>query len=515
MIFEFTKEEQEQLAAINERYNTAIKGKYEELRKPHKDKDFLARLLEETDALENTRIDEMAAVKDAAEQARVDAFNGDIAAIAAEARRQVPLIIEAYIEYGTKIHGVFRKMDKNVRITTEPGIPSPEARNLIDFNLRLHKEALKGHEEELTALNRFISEYISTSPYIYINTEAPSDPAELVTRTIRNPLAKINTYGMMNDKVNHHLIGGDIFTQATNGQYVLAIKTNQAAKGREQVIVSTALTFEGVETNLTKRMTAFDSAVYNALSTCYYYNSRDNRGSNLYITPQEIWRIMNGTQDANKNPSPTQLKRVSASIDKMRFTRLYMDITEEIKGKYISDIEDERIKGGSIDASLLHADKVTFTTEKGRIIEGYEIMKEPILYTYNAAKNHILFCPLEMLDISDTTGNEGNTTEIKNYLLQQIILMQNTKRSRRILFDTMYSSIGLETPEQRTDKESYVNDNTYKTKIKQEAKKDRDKAAAILESWKAKKFIKGFKLVKKGSSFIGVEIELTPQKQPE
>ena len=77
----------------------------------------------------------------------------------------------------------------------------------------------------------------------------------------------------------------------------------------------------------------------------------------------------------------------------------------------------------------------------------------------------------------------------------------------------MYEKIGIEPPENRINRANYSTDNAYKTGIKKEAKKDREKVTEILEAWKAKNFIKDFSLV--GSRpIIGVDVTLmsTPPK---
>lgn len=537
MIFDYTQQEKEQLIKIDEHYAALLDQKDAELKKHGKQTKIYARLLEERDELENTRFAEFALVYERAEQDRFNAFNGDIAAIAAEARRQVGLIIETRIacdivtddqsanilqqwqrDSMTEAKALQRLKDADfiTRFEKEgkPVLSSRQARTLIYKGIQLFTEYLKANApKEAKALDKYISEYISTSPYIYIHTHKPNLEAEIITEDIRKPLPPIETYGLMNDKVSHQLIAGDFTQQETNGQLSFWAGVRQSAlTSKTPVVVTMALTFEGENTKLSKRMSAFDNAVHNAIATAFYYHKRNENGKPFYITPQEIWRLMNGTQDASKNPSAGQVKKVCDSMDKMRFTRLYMDISEEVKA-YNLTFEDKRLKTGTIDTYLLKSDKVSFTTEKGKELIGYRVDAEPILYTYNAAKDHILFVPFELLGTSQTTGNEGSTIEIRNYLLQQIQLMYNGQRnSRRILYETLYSATGLETPETRIDRSKYNSENAYKSNLRKAAGNDRDKVAAILEAWKAKGYIKGFTPVKKGNSIIGVDIALHKEK---
>ena len=228
---------------------------------------------------------------------------------------------------------------------------------------------------------------------------------------------------------------------------------------------------------------------------------------------------MNGKRsgDGKAKPSAAQVKRICASLDKMRFTRFYMDISEEIKAYNLS-IDDERIIGGRIDGYLLNSTKVEFTTDKGNTVAGYRIGEEPLLYTYNAAKKHILYVPYEMLDTSLKLQDSENVTEFRNYLLQQIQLMKNAteggkkgkyfKRSNTILIDTIYKDTGIQPPEVRIEEREYSTDKTKQANLRKLRKADRDKIEGILEAWKIKEWIKDYKPVKKSQAVSGYEIIL-------
>ena len=323
---------------------------------------------------------------------------------------------------------------------------------------------------------------------------------------------------MLNDKINQELICSEFIAREIDGQLYMRFDTDQATKGAPPVMVMTALSYEGPEPLASKRMTGFDRSVYNAVSTLYHYSQLKYFGEPCIISPQEIWRTMNGITDKSKNPSPAQVKKVCNSIDKMRFTRILLDISQELQ-KHKITFNDDRLIGGQIDTYYLKADRGHFLTENGRVIDAYKIENEPILYTYNQAKKRVVYIPFELLNtteaiekgekISTGASNEGHTIEIREYLLYQIMQMYNHERNKRILFKTMYEKTGIEPPEKRVDRSKYSNDNAYKTGIKKEAAKDREKVFEILEAWKLKKFIKGY--TKTGTRpIIGADIILMP-----
>ena len=380
--------------------------------------------------------------------------------------------------------------------------------------LTLHYEALQGNKEALEELTGYIVEIVTASPDT--TEEQNAGGAEMIsseTAGRRLPLEVIKRYGMLNDKATTQLINTDGFTQELNGQLQLTWGINQAPAKKDSVHTYIALTYEGTAGHLNKRLTAFDKAVYEAVATSFFYHKQRNGSRAFYITPQEVWRIMNGTASTSKTPGAKQVERVCSSLDKFRFTRFYMNITAELKAHYLT-MEDERIVKGIVDTYLLKADRVEFTTDKGRKITGYRVTDEPILYSYNKAKGHLVLVPYELLDTSDSTGNEGNTIEFRSYLLQQIGLMYEGQRNNsRILYSTLYRDTGTQPPEERLNPANYSTETAYKRNIRKEAQRDRDKISALLDAWKAKDWIKGYKPVKKGRAYIGVDIALNPEKR--
>ena len=436
-------------------------------------------------------------------------LEGKPAEILAHAQEQIDRLLE--IEYrGLTSYGTpedLKKLGIGSFAQGKAYINANFMGDLIRDELRLHIEALRDDKPRLQQLFTSIVEAVEGSEYTD-NAEITISPTSRtpleVMRYRRSPLADITTYGLMNDKANAQLIqDGGIFQQRADGQLILQWAVNQAPQKREEVPVYIALTYEGTEGKITKKMAAFDKAVYDAIGTRFYYWKQENPQKPLYITPQEIWRTMNGKRsgDGKAKPSKAQVNRICDSLDKMRFTRFYMDISEEIRA-FDLHIEDERIISGHIDSYLLNCSKVEFVTDKGNVVAGYRIGEEPVLYTYNAVKNHLLYVPYEMLDTSTNTSDSENVTEFRNYLLQQIQLMKNAaesgkkgkyfKRSNIILLETIYRDTGILTPEERAAAASFTSDKARQTYLRKTRKADRQKIEGILDAWQTKGWIKGY-----------------------
>lgn len=391
----------------------------------------------------------------------------------------------------------------------------------IKYHLRLHIEALEGDAEASKKLFADIAAAVNACDFVEDITDGELQPEDVNSLQFRRkPLTKIKTYGLMNDKINAQLLqdSTDIFQQEADGQLTLRWEIMESGKNEDPIPVYVALTYEGEGLKISKKLTAFDKQVYEAIGTRFYYARQEDPNAPLCITPQEIWRTMNGksTSDSKVMPTEKQEKRICESMHKMRFTSLIMDITEEINRRNYA-FDDDRIIGGTINTYLLKCDEVNFITENGRKLHGYKIDKEPILYTYNRIKDRLLYVPYEMLDTSAYTSEAENVAEFKGYLLQQIQLMKNAKeqgkkgnyfkRNSTILIETIYRETGIQTPEERIEG-NYANEATKQQAIRRARKTDREKIEKILDAWKAKAWIKGYEAVKNGTQTRGYDIKI-------
>ena len=430
-------------------------------------------------------------------------------AIIANAKEQIPLILEQlHKDTEERYSKIAPAALKELKIGTNKDgtlyISANIATTILKEELQLHLQALADNKPALQGLLENIIEAVENSPYTD-NEEIiePAAPIDLM-RYRRNPLSDIPSFGILNDKTGARLLQDEdsIFQQKTDGQLTLKWAVNQAAKNREAVPVYMALTYEGNDYRVTKKLTGYDKQVYEAVATRFHYWNEENPQKPLYISPQEIWRTMNGKRSGDSkvsNPSKKQVQRICDSLDKMRFTRFYMDITKEISAFNLS-IDDDRISGGFIETYVLNSSKVEFTTDKGNTVQGYRIGEEPILYTYNKVKNHVLYVPYEMLDTSQYTSDSENVAEFKGYLLQQIQLMKNAaeqgkkgnyfKRNSIILLETIYKGTGILTPEERIEGKDYKTEASKQKEIRRFRQADRQKIEGLLDAWKAKGWIK-------------------------
>lgn len=450
---------------------------------------------------------ELDALLDRAQRKRFKKIEeGGTQAIIDHAKEQAPALLE-------DIYKITKEQYKGIKTSTLEEIGVGTEKNgafLLQANytaqalkdeLYLHIEALQDNREALTDLLEVIRKEAEDSNLT--DNEKITDAKQKNLEKVhfrRDPLADIKTFGLMNDKANATLLQDNgIFSKEANGQILFSL--NQAPNGK-QVPVYMALTFDDI-TGLSKKLNAYDLAVYNAVSDIYHYCIQSNPDDMPKISINEIWRRMNGKQgrDTDVRPTGSQRQRIKKSIDKMRHIDFYMDLKAEFLANYITKEDfggDERLTGYYIKDYLLACAEGGRINTRGRQVEGYIFYNEPVLYTYNRAKKHLLYVPFALLDTSEKISDTENVTEFKMYLLQQTKLMKERKRnSTRILLSTLYTATGILPPEERLAKKNYENESTQQVEIRRQRKTDRKKIEGILELWTQKKvegksWIKGF-----------------------
>lgn len=334
------------------------------------------------------------------------------------------------------------------------------------------------------------------------------DGALLITRAALAPITKyIIPHSKLNNKIT--VFDMDILKNVTtDGQASIVPYSVNVNSEMDPVYAIISLRYSGTDpaTISRNRMDGYDMQIMNAISSLYQYSMNERPGEPVILTPQAIWACMNGGKGRARE---SQLARLSRSIDKWRFTYCSLDISNEITKKHIRNVPDgSRLVSGRYEGNLLHADKISFKTEKNNVIEGYRVLSEPIIFEYNRLHGQIYTVPIELLDTSDKVNNTEDVIAFRGYLLQRIEAMRRGDLTNEVIrLETIYQEAGIETPELRIRGKQYTDP---KRELRKQAKKDRDKIAGILESFKGKGYILGFEEVIKGSAheITGYRIQL-------
>lgn len=301
--------------------------------------------------------------------------------------------------------------------------------------------------------------------------------ASEITRTIY-PLTLIAPI----DKVSKKAFAGELTEQLQP----LAMERRTSNK---QVTTLASINFSAPQLQGLKGLTMYDRSVYNAICTLYI------RGGNEYITPQMIYQVMTGKEEAYLNPK--QAAEISSSITKFMYGGIRIDATDEVNKHHIS---------GSLvyDTNLLHAERVKRNLN-GTIAECIRIIKTPVLYEYASSKDQIGSAPIAAL--ATPINKNSDTLALQAYLLERIFAMRGTDPQRDIAYSSIYSAIwGKESSSTKGPQSGYSR--LKKSRL-------RESAVKMLEYWTTAgtakdggSLIKGFGEYKRGKTKAGVTISL-------
>ena len=224
----------------------------------------------------------------------------------------------------------------------------------------------------------------------------------------------------------------------------------------------------------------FNRAVHDAAISLF------NAG-NTHISPDMIYHVMNGYRRNDKAPAEAR-KAINQAMSKLMYTGIKIDATEEAKA---FGIENFKFEG--------YLMPVTYALAKinGQEVECWKILDEPPLLTLAGRKGQINKSPVNLLDtgLSFTPDN----IVITNYLLEQILTMQNPNSNRNnvILYDTVYDYLCVDAPTANA--------------LKQRKSKIRDKVKVILDAWVKADFISGYDELLEGRKIRGLYIKYKKQ----
>lgn len=220
---------------------------------------------------------------------------------------------------------------------------------------------------------------------------------------------------------------------------------------------------KGIELS-NKNITSYDREVHDSIVSLYV------DGGNQYITPLMIYRTMTGNPKAKFSPNGKNLNDILESIERCSKTRVYIDATDEIKGKGYN-IEQPILK-----ENLIYTRSIS-GIYNGEVSEWIEILATPVLYKYANSKNQVARMDIKLLNTPVNKNKEN--IELQGYLRERIQTMKGSKLSRNIRYETVYKQLNLKMASAAS--------------LRNKQRKIRDTIKEILDYWKEEKFIADFK----------------------
>ena len=216
-------------------------------------------------------------------------------------------------------------------------------------------------------------------------------------------------------------------------------------KKKREVLTAVALEYIGDDDDikLSRPVSEFDIQVLNG------YIAQVAEGRAMF-TAADVFEAVTGSG----SPTKKQLAEYTESIDRMRFNKLTVDMTQEAEAHNLVDPETGKPwKSWKVETMLLPADKITMTAANGRVVEGYVSTREPVVYTHARMTNQIISYPMRYLDTKDAGSNTLQNTIIKNYLLKRILQARDNPRMRpTIKYSTVYEKAGVNSENKTTRK---------------------------------------------------------------
>lgn len=260
------------------------------------------------------------------------------------------------------------------------------------------------------------------------------------------------------------------------------------ALAKKEIITRAMLKYDDENLSFSGKHTPYDREVSDSVTTSYIAGNR-------VVTPAMVYRAMNGFTSTER-VSKKAVDKVRESLEKCLRIRVKIDFTQEARA-YGRDVTSAVLE------SYLLALRKTRVISGGVEMEAYEILEAPILYEYARVSGQIISFPISLLQTKDAVNSTEEVIVIRGYLLRQIEGMKSKtfKRSNRITYDGIYKELDIE-PEYMSGTKALTD--VYKKKTRT----TRKHVDAILSSWKAQGYIKGYKPYKEGNTIKGIEIML-------
>jgi len=217
------------------------------------------------------------------------------------------------------------------------------------------------------------------------------------------------------------------------------------------------------------------------------------------ITPAMVYRQINGLSDT-RAVNPAAERKIDNCIRRLASTWVQIDYTEQLRA--IAKNKDKMIEKGIVQGQIVSAKNVYLKFADGTVKSGWKVDSSPMIYAYSKHVKQIATIPTALLNTSTVVKSTDEITAARYYILTQIERIKGSG-NKRILFDTMFETIGDNAPLEKTA-------NGYIIRSRRIAA-----IRTILDYFKEQGHIKGYAIVKLASKIEGVDIELPepPEKE--
>lgn len=244
--------------------------------------------------------------------------------------------------------------------------------------------------------------------------------------TIKAIRAKIAEYPI--DKFNHTV--WNLMTSTEDGQIGIYVGKGKGKNKDKEAIVIYSINFSNLtNVHISKHLTSFDKRVYIAFGALF-------RAGNRTVSLTQVAYAMGYV----KNPSDDMLSRISDSVIKMNSAQITIDNQSEVE--IYKNYPLFRYQG-----SLLPLEKIDCIINGKLTDSAINIFREPPMITYAKEHKQITTVKVELLQ-SPLRKTELNL-KLEDYIIEQISHMKKGTLTNRMLFNSIYTNIGITDKKQR------------------------------------------------------------------
>lgn len=291
------------------------------------------------------------------------------------------------------------------------------------------------------------------------------DPKTKISRLIGRPESNAELYKVM----------GAPLTVASRSERQRGITV-------EQAVAIEYMGAEGVIAEGREQLTQLDRQVHNAIISHYVAGNR-------VVSLMQICEFVYG----HNKPTDEQRRAVEECIDRQMWTKITIDMTEEATKHKLK--HPELLTNFKLEGQMLTIRKITARAPNGKLIVGYQLMGEPILYTHAQVTGQILTYSTKLLQAPKGVNNTEKNMAIRQTLIEEISRAKAGKRNRFMKYDTIYKDSG-QVPNGRTER-------SRQNKVVR-GYLDKFKEAGEILDWEERK---------EGRKITGFEVVFPPSKQ--
>ena len=197
-----------------------------------------------------------------------------------------------------------------------------------------------------------------------------------------------------------------------------------------QIVAIEYMGAEGIVSEGRERLTQLDRQVHNAITSHYVAGNR-------YVSLIQICELVYG----HNKPTEEQKRDVEECIERQMWTRISIDMSEELQRHNLKHPELLNSEGGMV-GQMLAIRKLWVRSPNGRKIIAYQIMGEPILYTHAQVTGQIITYSTKLLQAPKGAKNTEKTMAIRQTLIEEVKRAKAGKRSKFVRYDTLYEESG-------------------------------------------------------------------------